>query len=121
MTTEGDTTLASIFIILDPRPSIPVAFEESSLLIYDETCSQVIRGIVKYVLFGIFVLTKSLNLSNSNVDTSSLSSCMISEMVEKYTFNLVAIFLEFVKVSSFITSSVGRLFKAAFFFVINCR
>ena len=88
MAIEEDTTLAAIFIILGPRPSIPVAFEESSLLIYGETYSQVIRGIVKYVLSGIFVLTKSLNLSNSNVDTSSLCSCMISE---KYTFNLVAV------------------------------
>ena len=54
---DGDKIFAANLIILGPRPSIPVAFEESSLLTNDSTCPQVINGIRKDVFSGIFSLT----------------------------------------------------------------
>lgn len=40
----GDKALAAIFIIFGPRPSSPVALEESKSCIYDCTCYVVING-----------------------------------------------------------------------------
>ena len=44
---DGDNILAAILIIRGPKPSIPVALVESSLLINDKTWPHVINEIVK--------------------------------------------------------------------------
>ena len=45
----------AILRILEPSPSIPMAFDGSSLLMKDVTCSHVTGGIWKYVCSGILV------------------------------------------------------------------
>ena len=42
---EGVRILAANLMILGPSPSTPVAFKESSLLMYDSSWSDVISGI----------------------------------------------------------------------------
>ena len=52
-------------MILGPSPSTPVAFEESSLFMYDSTWSNVISGILKKVLSGSLLFVKCCNRSRS--------------------------------------------------------
>ena len=83
-------------IILGPIPSKPIALDESRVEMIRQTCSEVITGILKYVLFGTLLSTKCFSLLKS-VSSCSLSvSLKISEIEEKYSFNLAAISSDFV-------------------------
>ena len=62
---EGVRILAANLMILGPSPSTPVAFEESSLLMYDITWSDVISGILKKVFSGQNKCTAVLVKMNS--------------------------------------------------------
>ena len=53
---EGVRILAANLMILGPSPSTPVAFEESSLFMYDSTWSDVISGILKKVFLEVCYL-----------------------------------------------------------------
>ena len=68
---EGVRILAANLMILGPSPSTPVAFEESSLLVYDSNWSDVISGILKKVFSGSLLFVKCCNRSRSgSVDLS---------------------------------------------------
>ena len=61
-----------------------------------QTCSGVITGILKNVLFGTLLSTKCFNLVKSVSNCSLSTSLKISETEEKYSFNLAAISSDFV-------------------------
>ena len=61
-----------------------------------QTCSIVITGILKYVLFGTLLSTKCFNLVKSVPNCSLSVSLKISETEEKYPFHLAAIPADFV-------------------------
>lgn len=90
----GDRTWPIDLIILGPRPSNPVAFDESSAAINVETCSGVIYGILKKTSSGTLLLMKLSSSLRSEDKAQFLLSLNISEIEVKYSFNLAAISFE---------------------------
>ena len=87
----GDSMCPIVLIILGPIPSNPIALDGSRAEIILKTCSEVILGILKNVSFGTLLSTKCFS-SVKSVSKWSLSvSLKMSEIVEKYSFNLLAI------------------------------
>ena len=78
---EGAMTWAASLMILGPKPSIPVAFEASSLLMKDTTWSHVIGGIWKSVPSVILLSVRRCNFSK--LGDSSVFSFKVSVMDEK--------------------------------------
>ena len=69
---EGVKILADNSMILGPSPSTPVAFEESSLLMYDSTWSHVISGILRKIFSKrLHVMVKCCNRWRSESGDSS--------------------------------------------------
>ena len=74
-------------------PSRPVAFEQSSLLIYFVTCSGVMNGIVKNVSLGILLLTYWLIFSVFKLG-ASLSFDSKCSLLRKSMYLISELFLQ---------------------------
>ena len=105
----NDNRLSTDFIILGPIPSNPIALLESKAIIDADTCSGVILGILKYILFGTLSFMKFVRFVKSGSKLSRLSMPKISGIEEKYSFSLVATSSADVYRSLFIIISSGKL------------
>ena len=91
---EGVKILADNSMILGPSPSTPVAFEESSLLMYDSTWSHVISGILRKIFSKrLHVMVKCCNRWRSESGDSSwflsrISQCYSGEVLIKLSCNI---------------------------------
>ena len=93
-----DITCAASLMIPGPKPSIPVAFDVSSLPMKDKTWSYVIDGIWKSVSFGVLLSVKRrifFIYFFSKLGNSSEFLLKISAMDEKYSLNFEASFSDF--------------------------
>ena len=69
---EGAKQLLASFKILGPKPFKPAALDGSNLLINEQTCSVVIKGIWKLVSLGTLEFTNCFILS--------VLMCVMSEL-----------------------------------------